>query len=116
MRHIIGLIAALITFAVSAAVERHFIWPEGKMPYSDQKHLVAVMTDNKKDQPENWRQPYLEWSKPPVADKKNGTCVILISGGGYGSCCDVSLSYYVLINSCCAFKMILVVVFEMVVL
>ena len=89
MKKLLCIICAVVSLVVSAAVERHFIWPEGKMPYSDQKHLIAAMTDVKNFKADEWRHPYLEWSKPPAADKKNGACVILISGGAYNCCCDV---------------------------
>lgn len=71
-----------------------YIWPEGKMPYSDQTHLKAVMTDvsSKKDfNPDEWRIPYIEWCDAPKAENKTDVCMILISGGGYGCCCDVGL-------------------------
>lgn len=71
-----------------------YIWPEGKMPYSDQTHLKAVMTDvsSKKDfNPDEWRIPYIEWCDAPKAENKTDVCMILISGGGYGCCCDVGM-------------------------
>lgn len=71
-----------------------YIWPEGKMPYSDQTHLRAVMTDESSKKgfnPDEWRVPYIEWCDAPKAENKTDVCMILISGGGYGSCCDVGL-------------------------
>lgn len=71
-----------------------YIWPEGKMPYSDQTHLKAVMTDvsSKKDfNPDEWRIPYIEWCDAPKVENKTDVCMILISGGGYGCCCDVGM-------------------------
>jgi len=77
------LLAALLA-ALSAAAEREFIWPEGKMPDA-QPHQVAAMTDEK----EKGAAPYLDWC--PAPEKPNGCCMILISGGGYTSCCSVGL-------------------------
>ena len=84
--------AARAVFAVLCAVglagaafaERVGIWPEGKMPDA-QDHQVAMMTNEK----EKNTAPYLDWREAPA--KPNGCCMILISGGGYGSCCDVGL-------------------------
>jgi acetyl esterase/lipase len=42
--------------------------------------------------PDNYRIPYLEWFDKPA--KPNGTCMILISGGAYQNCCDMSLIKY----------------------
>ena len=41
--------------------------------------------------PEKHRVAYLEWFDQPDAAVRNGACMILISGGGYDSCCDVDL-------------------------
>ena len=71
--------------------EREYIWPKGKMP-DPQPHQVATMTDElyKPDfKAETHREPYLEWYPAPEAGKRNGGCMILISGGGYETCCDI---------------------------
>ncbi len=87
----------LISFTACAAFARGakiYVWPEGKMPYADQKHLVAAMTDvtrSKKFVRSQWARPYIEWCDAPKPEKKNDICMILISGGGYNSCCDVAL-------------------------
>lgn len=83
-----------ITGSLFAREPKTYIWPEGKMPYADQAHLVAVMTDEsakKGFNPDEWRVPYIEWCDAPKAENKTDVCMILISGGGYGSCCDVGL-------------------------
>ncbi|MBO7236943.1 MAG: alpha/beta hydrolase fold domain-containing protein, partial [Kiritimatiellae bacterium] len=80
--------------ALFAREPKTYIWPEGKMPYADQTHLVAVMTDESSKKGFNadeWRKPYIEWCDAPKAEKKTDVCMILISGGGYGCCCDVGL-------------------------
>ena len=73
------------------AWERETIWPKGKMPNS-QEQQIAAMTDEagKPDfKPDKHRVAYLEWFEKPA--NPNGSCMILISGGGYFNCCDVGL-------------------------
>ena len=78
------LLGALCAAAFAAFAERVNIWPEGKMPDA-QDHQIAAMTNEK----EKGKLPYLDWC--PAPEKPNGCCMILISGGGYFSCCDVGL-------------------------
>ena len=78
------LLGAFCAVAFAAFAEREFIWPEGKMPDA-QGHQIGAMTNEK----EKGKFPYLDWC--PVPEKPNGCCMILISGGGYESCCDVGL-------------------------
>lgn len=62
------------------------------MPHT-QKHQIAAMSEDKKEKgfdADKHRIPYIEWFEAPPADKDNGGCMILISGGGYKSCCDVA--------------------------
>ena len=88
--------SAVVAFAVAvsfAATEREYIWPEGMMPDA-QPHQVGATTAEQKApgyNPDNYRRPYLDWFDPPAADKRTDICMILISGGGYKSCCDVRL-------------------------
>ena len=82
---------AAMAVAFSAFAERQPLWPEGAMP-DRQPHQIAAMTDEA-GQPGFDRaahaEPYIEWYDAPA--NPNGTCAVLISGGGYGSCCDVGL-------------------------
>ena len=78
------LLGAFCAVAFAAFAEREFIWPEGKMPDA-QDHQIGAMTNEK----EKGKFPYLDWC--PVPEKPNGCCMILVSGGGYESCCDVGL-------------------------
>jgi len=78
------LLGAFCAVAFAAFAEREFIWPDGKMPDA-QDHQIGAMTNEK----EKGKFPYLDWG--PVPEKPNGCCMILISGGGYESCCDVGL-------------------------
>lgn len=75
------------------AQERELVWPKGKMP-SQQAHQIAAMTDesgSKDFNADKHRIAYLEWYDAPAKEIRNGGCMILISGGGYNSCCDVGL-------------------------
>ena len=88
--------SAFAAFAVMvsfAATEREYIWPDGKMPDA-QPHQVGATTAEQKApgyNPDSYRRPYLDWFDQPAADKRTDICMILISGGGYRSCCDVGL-------------------------
>jgi len=80
-----GFLAAVIAaMSLSAMAERENVWPAGRMPDA-QQHLIAAMTNEKT----KGKDPYLDWCPAPA--KPNGCCMILISGGGYNSCCDVGL-------------------------
>ena len=70
--------------------ERQAIWPEGKMP-DFQEHQIGAMTDESRAPgflADDHRMPYIQWCPPPASNRTD-LCVILISGGGYWSCCDV---------------------------
>ena len=86
------IIFALLSFSLAAG-EREIIWPKGKMPHR-QEHQIAAMTDEA-GRPgfnaDKHRTAYLEWYEAPSADKRNGGCMILISGGSYECCCDIGL-------------------------
>lgn len=86
------IIFALLSFSLAAG-ERETIWPKGKMPHR-QEHQIAAMTDEA-GRPgfnaDKHRTAYLEWYEAPAADKRNGGCMILISGGSYECCCDIGL-------------------------
>ena len=88
-------VAAGFVFVAGAASVpgRETIWPADKMPHA-QAHQIAAMTDEA-GQPgfdrAQHKIAYLEWFEPPAEAVRNGGCMILISGGGYGSCCDVGL-------------------------
>ena len=81
----ISLMIGVGAFAVCAVfAEREAIWPTGKMPDA-QSHQIAAMTNEKI----KGTEPYIDWC--PAPSKPNGCCMILVSGGGYNSCCDVGL-------------------------
>ncbi|MBQ2033351.1 MAG: alpha/beta hydrolase [Alistipes sp.] len=75
------------------AFERVPVWPKGKMPNA-QSHQIAAMTDEAGKEgfkADKNRTAYLEWGDKPSKEVDNDACMILISGGGYNSCCDVGL-------------------------
>ena len=93
MKKITFLLIAFLSIINLVAQERETIWPKGKMP-NRQAHQIAAMTDEagQKDfNADKHRIAYLEWYKAPAKEIQNGGCMILISGGGYDSCCDVGL-------------------------
>ena len=70
---------------------RDYIWPKGKMP-DRQPHQKAAMLDESRENgfdAKKHAEPYLEWFEAPADSVRNGSCMILISGGGYFSCCDM---------------------------
>ena len=92
MRKMTCLLALFISISLFAS-ERVNIWPKDKMPHR-QDHQIAAMTDEagQKDfKADKNRVAYLEWYDAPAKEVRNGGCMILISGGGYESCCDVEL-------------------------
>ena len=93
MKKYIVLFSVLFYALCASAWERETVWPKGKMPDAQDKQ-IAAMTDevgNGKFKPEDHRIAYLEWFDKPAKEVRNGGCMILISGGGYESCCDVGL-------------------------
>ena len=73
------------------AIEKEMLWPKGKMPDA-QNHQIAAMSDvaGRKDfKADKNRLPYLEWYDAPSKDVRNGSCMILISGGAYVNLADV---------------------------
>ena len=98
MRKLFLLVASVaFSFVVWAtgkpvAGERVPLWPSVETIPDFQSHQVGAMTDEMRtsgfDRDKN-RMPYIEWFEPPA--NPNGACMILISGGSYQSCCDVSL-------------------------
>ena len=95
MKRFFSLISCLALSAVIlTAQQRESVWPKGKMP-DPQDHQIAAMTDEAGAQgfdAKKHKVAYLEWYDAP--SNPNGACMILISGGGYYSCCDVGLVEY----------------------
>lgn len=91
IRHLLITTACALIGMAAAAQTRETIWPEGTMP-DPQPHQIAAMTDETSLEGfdrDAHRTAYLEWFEKP--EHPNGTCMLLISGGSYNSCCDVGL-------------------------
>jgi len=70
---------------------RELIWPKDKMPDA-QGHQIAAMLDEAQAEgfdPDKNRTAYIQWYDAP--EQSNGACMILVSGGGYFTCCDVAM-------------------------
>ena len=87
------MLLALAGWTAFAATEREYIWPDGKMPDAQPHQIGATTVEVKAPgyKADDFRRPYLDWFDPPAADVKTDVCMILISGGSYNNCCDVSL-------------------------
>ena len=74
--------------ALACAGERVGLWPEGKIPDFQTQQIAATTEEVKAAgfKAAEHAMPYLDWYAAPA--EKNGGCMVLISGGGYQSCCD----------------------------
>ena len=84
---VVCLFAVLFSGSIYAG-ERVALWPAGKIP-DFQNHQIAATTKEVKApgfDRTNHVMPHLDWYNAPA--EKNGACMLLISGGGYNSCCD----------------------------
>ena len=58
-----------------------------------QAHQIAAKTAETKApgfKPDDFRRPYIEWYAPNPATGRVDLCVLFISGGGFGQCCDAA--------------------------
>jgi acetyl esterase/lipase len=71
--------------------EREYIWPEGKMPDAQPQQIAAKTGETKQPgyKTEDFRRPYIDWYAPNP-ECKTDLCVITVSGGGFGCCCDAA--------------------------
>ena len=93
MKRIAFLLFALCAIHLVSAAKIESVWPKGKMPHR-QAHQIAAMLDEASAQgfcPDKHREAYIEWMPAPEKGVHTDACMILISGGGYFSCCDVGL-------------------------
>ena len=93
MKRIAFLLFALCAIHLVSAAKIESVWPKGKMPHR-QAHQIAAMLDEASGQgfcPDKHREAYIEWMPAPEKGVRTDACMILISGGGYFSCCDVGL-------------------------
>ena len=92
-RLLTGLTLFLVFVLNAQSGERETIWPKGKMPDA-QSHQIAAMRDEAQAEgfkADKHRVAYLEWYDAPAPEKRNGVCMILISGGSYQGCVDLRL-------------------------
>ncbi|MBO5546635.1 MAG: alpha/beta hydrolase, partial [Bacteroidales bacterium] len=90
MKKLLGLLLVFSALQLSA-YEREAVWPKGKMPDVQERQIAAMTNEIRTPgfNPDNYRTPYLEWYETPDASVRNGTCMILISGGAYNGTVDV---------------------------
>ena len=90
-RQVVLLLSVFCALHILAG-ERETIWPKGKMPDA-QPHQIAAMLDEaraEKFKADKHRVAYIEWYDAPSEETRNNGCMILISGGGYYTCCDMN--------------------------
>jgi len=78
----------LLGAVLTLAGERIALWPKGNIPNFQSQQIAATTREVKEPgfkAAEN-KMPHLDWY--PAPSHKNGACMLLISGGGYQSCCD----------------------------
>ncbi|MBN2313086.1 MAG: hypothetical protein JXM79_04100, partial [Sedimentisphaerales bacterium] len=83
------ILCSWLLVAVPAfAGERVALWPEGQIPDFQARQIAATTQEVKAPgfKAADHAMPYLDWYEAPA--EKNGGCMLLISGGGYQSCCD----------------------------
>lgn len=88
IKHSPILSCCFLVSVLTSAGERVALWPEGKIP-DFQAHQIAATTKESGApgfKAADHTMPHLDWYEPPA--KKNGACMLLISGGGYHNCCD----------------------------
>ena len=85
-RWILGF--CLLVSSIASAAERVALWPEGKIPSFQAQQIAATTQEAGAPgfKAAAHRMPHLDWYEAPA--EKNGACMLLISGGGYNSCCD----------------------------
>ena len=88
MKRILVLCCWLLVAVQAFAEERVALGPEGKIPDFQASQIAATTEEVKAPgfKAADHAMPYLDWYQAPA--DKNGGCMLLISGGGYQSCCD----------------------------
>ena len=88
MKKVLVFCCGLLSTVLALAGERTALWPEGKIPDFQPRQIAATTQEAKAPgfQAAENTMPHLDWYEPPA--EKNGACMLLISGGGYDSCCD----------------------------
>ena len=77
--------------AVFPEGKKYYLWPEGKMPDAQPQQIAATTEEVASEgfKPEDNRVAYIQWFRPPAENVRTDACMIIISGGGYFSCCDM---------------------------
>jgi acetyl esterase/lipase len=78
----------ILVATLACAGERVGLWPEGKIPDFQPQQIAATTREVNAPgfKAAEHAMPYLDWYEAPA--EKNGSCMLLISGGGYQNCCD----------------------------
>ena len=84
-------ISEMQEFAVFSEGKKYYLWLEGKMPDAQPNQIAATTEEVAAEgfKAEDNRIPYIQWFRPPEETFKTDACMIIISGGGYGCCCDL---------------------------
>ena len=84
-------IAEFKEFAEYAVGKKYYLWPDGRMPDAQPEQIAATTEEVIAEgfKPEGNRVAYLQWFRPPEECVKTDVCMIIVSGGGYNSCCDM---------------------------
>ncbi|MGM9672108.1 MAG: alpha/beta hydrolase [Bacteroidaceae bacterium] len=93
MKRIAFLLFALCAIHLVSAAKIESVWPKGKMPHRQARQIAAMLDEASAEGfcPDKHREAYIEWMPAPEKGVRTDACMILISGGGYFSCCDVGL-------------------------
>ena len=88
MKRMLVLCFWLLVVVQAFAAERVPLWPEGKIPDFQTGQIAATTQEVQAPgfKAADHAMPHLDWYEAPA--EKNGGCMLLISGGGYQSCCD----------------------------
>ena len=91
MKRIFFVFVVLCLGTLLQAQKREYLWPKDKMPDADGQQIaeMTIVSEAPGFKPEKNRRPFLDWYDAP--ENPNGTCMILISGGGYNRTCDLKL-------------------------
>ncbi len=92
-KNIVIALAAAAAFGLHALPvgEKIPLWPEGRIPDFQEGQIAATTAEAKAPgfvRAQN-RMPHLQWYPAPNGQIKTDACMIIISGGGYGCCCDL---------------------------
>ena len=72
----ITLVLLLFPLLLSAANDKEYLWPRGKMPDAQSQQIAATREEARAKgfRADKHRLPYLEWFDAPAKDKRVGAC------------------------------------------